>query len=374
MASAKAILRLLRTRKSRYRNYLREIISFVIAWVICIFFYSLILYVTYLEVEIYDYTFSEWLGFTFSVGVIIGVINGLFEVLLFNRLFRKMRFIYIVLNKTFFLVLAFFLTLIIYTFAHEFILVPLGIASHHPDDTFDTIIHSLKLKKHAVVVLLFNFGINYFMQLRKKMGKGVMLNLFLGKYHRPRKEDRIVMFLDLTSSTEIAERLGIYEYSSFVKDFFFDIDDAINESKGAIFQFVGDEVVILWNPKDGSENNNCINFFFKAQKIIYNRRNIYLKKYGVYPEFKAGIHFGTVVITEVGGSKREIAYHGDTINTAARIRSTCRKYNECLLVSAELLSRLPELDRNYTIESAGVTNFKGKKNVVGLFSIYLNKL
>jgi len=77
------------------------------------------------------------------------------------------------------------------------------------------------------------------MQMKKKMGKGVLLNLFLGKYHEPRKEERIVMFLDLTSSTAIAEKLDLYEYSSFLKDFFYDIDEAINETKGLYFNLWG---------------------------------------------------------------------------------------------------------------------------------------
>ena len=54
----------------------------------------------------------------------------------------------------------------------------------------------------------------------KVFSRDLQKNLFLGKYHRPRKEERIVMFLDLTSSTAIAEKLDLYKYSSFLKDFF----------------------------------------------------------------------------------------------------------------------------------------------------------
>ncbi len=68
---------------------------------------------------------------------------------------------------------------------------------------------------------------------------------------RPHKQVKIIMFLDLTSSTTIAEKIGDYKYSAFLRDFFYDLDEIIAETKGAVYQYVGDEVVILWNPNEG---------------------------------------------------------------------------------------------------------------------------
>jgi hypothetical protein len=42
----------------------------------------------------------------------------------------------------------------------------------------------------------------------------------------------------------------------FRKTSFFDRDDAIYEHKGTDSQFVGYEVVIVWNETDGIENSN----------------------------------------------------------------------------------------------------------------------
>ena len=369
MAKLKVILRFIRARRVRYFNDLRIVRDFIISWIVGSSIYSFISYLILEEVNFTLYTPHEWMIYSISVGFVIGLFNGIFEIVLFNRLFNKMKFVFVVLNKTLFFFIAFMFTVAFYILFKNYVLIPVGITLSKELDDFVEVFQSAIVMRHALVGLIINFMINFFMQVKRKMGKGVLLNLFLGRYHRPRREERIVMFLDLTSATAIAEKLDLYKYSSFLKDFFYDIDDAINETKGAIFQFVGDEVVILWHPKDGSENNNCINFFFKAQKVIHDHKSAYLNKYGVFPEFKAGLHFGTVVITEVGGSKQEIAYHGDTINTTARIRSTCNKYKECLLVSAELLSRLNDLDKSYSIESVGVANFKGKANVVGLFRI-----
>ena len=81
------------------------------------------------------------------------------------------------------------------------------------------------------------------------------------------------------------------------------------------------------------------------------------------------MNYGLVTVTEVGEMKKELAYHGDTINIAARIRSSCSNFNKKILVSADLLSLLEEIDNEFIIKFMGVCQLKGKKNAVGVLSI-----
>jgi adenylate cyclase len=87
------------------------------------------------------------------------------------------------------------------------------------------------------------------------------------------------------------------------------------------------------------------------------------------PEFKAGIHIGEVTIVEVGELKKELAYHGDPLNTTARIRSECNRYNKRIIISADLLSLLEDIDQHFSVDSIGVCRLKGKRNVIALFSV-----
>jgi adenylate cyclase len=64
------------------------------------------------------------------------------------------------------------------------------------------------------------------------------------------------------------------------------------------------------------------------------------KKYGVIPEFKAGIHFGSVIRAQIGDLKKEIIFNGDVLNTTARIQSMCNELGKKLLVSEELFNHL----------------------------------
>lgn len=177
------------------------------------------------------------------------------------------------------------------------------------------------------------------------------------------------MFLDLTSSTAIAERIGDHKYSAFLKDFFYDLDEIISKTRGAVYQYVGDEVVVVWDVKGGTENSNCIRCYSEAQKSIYEKKDKYIKLYGVYPQFKAGIHLGEVIVTEVGGLKSEIAYHGDTMNTTSRLCTAAKNHKDGLLISAELLSYLQNIDESYNVESIGLVKFRGKEHDIAAFSV-----
>ena len=66
------------------------------------------------------------------------------------------------------------------------------------------------------------------------------------------------MFLDLDDSTTIAEKLDDLKYHTFVNEFFKDITQSILFTKGEIYQYVGDEIVVSWNMKKGLANSNCV--------------------------------------------------------------------------------------------------------------------
>ena len=63
----------------------------------------------------------------------------------------------------------------------------------------------------------------FFRQLDRILSPGVLVSYLLGRYHRPHREARIFMFLDLKSSTSLAEELGHEAYLGLVNAFFRDI-------------------------------------------------------------------------------------------------------------------------------------------------------
>ncbi len=214
-----------------------------------------------------------------------------------------------------------------------------------------------------LIILVFSWTISFVIRLtlilRRMVGHEVIMKYLSGKYHNPIEEERIFMFIDLQSSTTIAERIGHKQFFSLINELFYEIGDIIIENEGEIYKYVGDEVIVTWTLKRGLRRSQCIKVFFEIeQKILYSKEN-YLTKYGVIPQFRAGVHVGKVIVGEMGDLKSEIAYMGDAVNTASRIQTECKKQNSRLLISKELLTLLPP-DTSYHFEELDQVRLKGK--------------
>lgn len=203
------------------------------------------------------------------------------------------------------------------------------------------------------------------LQVNSKFGQGVFWNIIRGRYNTPKEEKRIFMFLDINSSTTIAEQLGDENYHALLKDFFADITNPIVENKGSIYQYVGDEVVIAWNYAEGIENQHCIRCFFDMKLHIQKNREKYLSRYGLVPSFKAGIHCGRVIAGEVGIIKRDITYSGDVLNTTSRILSKCGELNAEMIASSDVLSEMG-LAQDYVSRPLGAIKLRGKVKEISL--------
>jgi len=209
---------------------------------------------------------------------------------------------------------------------------------------------------------------NFYNQMRVMIGGRILKNLMLGKYHHPKEEKRIFMFLDLKGSTTHGEKLGHIIFSELIQDCFRDLTDAAIKHQVEIYQYVGDEAVLTWTIEEGLEDSNCLMTFFEFQKSIEENKEYYTEKYGFVPEFKAGANMGMVTVAEVGVLKRDISYHSDVLNTAARIEGKCNDYNKNLLISGELKSNL-ENHEFLSFELLGTLPLKGKENKVDIYHV-----
>ncbi len=234
--------------------------------------------------------------------------------------------------------------------------------------------NQIKLKQLLVITiawLLWSFMVaitQLLLQVNSKFGQSTFWNLIRGRYHTPKEEKRIFMFLDLNASTTMAEQLGNEVYHALLKDFFADITDPILENKGNIYQYLGDEVVVAWKHEDGIENNRCIRCFFDIKLHIEKKKEKYPHQYGLVPSFKAGIHCGKVVAGEVGIIKRDITYSGDVLNTTSRIQSMCKQFNAEIIASLDVVTEL-QLINNYAAESLGSIKLRGREKEVLLSAL-----
>lgn len=210
--------------------------------------------------------------------------------------------------------------------------------------------------------------LSFIRQMAKMMGPNILINLLLGKYHIPRSEERIFMFLDMQSSTRYAEKLGHKKFCRLIQDCFNDLTDSAIKHEVEIYQYVGDEAILTWKIKNGLDNFNCITVYYDFIRELSQKDPYYELHYGLTPKFKAGVNIGKVMVAEIGVIKRDITYLSDVLNTASRIQQQCRIYQKNILISGALKKRLPKISP-YVYDHIGNIPLKGKMINVDLYSI-----
>ena len=213
-----------------------------------------------------------------------------------------------------------------------------------------------------IIILIFLFEIIDY------LGQGIILNYITGKYHTPKHEERIFMFLDMKSSTSIAEKLGHIKYFELLKSYYADMTNPIEKYSGKVYQYVGDEIIVTWDLKIGIKNDNCLKCFFSLKEKFEKLANSYEKKYGVIPKFKAALHYGRVTTGEIGILKKEILFSGDVLNTTSRMEKLCNAHNVDCVISKPLFSQL-KLNPKLRIKNIGEHILRGKENSTEIFAL-----
>jgi adenylate cyclase len=308
-----------------------------------------------------DYQFLEGLIF----GTFYGTCFFLVNVLIDKTAIHRLSYWKVLLIKSTFYTIS---LLVVYFIVYSIIVTLNILPDPTPYDLNSVPVNSMLL----IYILVFYTGgsliINFFWQVNKSYGPGGIIQILMGRYHKPQVENRIFIFIDLKGSTTIAEELGHLEYSKLIQNLVYDLNYVAQIYSGEIYQYVGDGVIITWTKRTGLKDLKCIQFFYSFQYRIEKRKQYYLKRFKLIPEFKAGIHLGEVTVAEIGDIKRELAFHGDVVNTAARIQDACNKTGKQFLASKSMAWWIPRHGR-FKVDSVGMLALKGKAKEEEIFSI-----
>jgi len=342
-----------------YRLYL--VINISIIWVI----FSIIFLYNIVEVE-KEHLESRRLSFFSLAFAIIGFIVSGAEAFFLKDAFRRFP---LWLSTIFRMTLTFLLFSIV---SIIFLLAYFVIRYDRAFSEFTGVFLNKILTSPSFIMFMVDLGLLAFisillLEISDKYGPGGFRNLLGGRYNKPRKENRIFVFLDINESTAIAERIGHEKYFNMLKDFFADITEPILANGGHIYQYVGDEVVLSWKNTPANKLR-CLRFIRQAYFTIKKKAIYYQKRYDVAPSFKAGIHAGDVTAGYIGIIKKDLVFSGDTLNTTARIRSKCHEFNHSFILSIDFLRGLEKPDK-YTITEIGNMEFKGRKEKSTVYSL-----
>lgn len=314
-----------------------------------------------------SYDFLSNLIVTPVTALIAGLLTGVLEVMYFQKRFNKKSFGQKILYKSItyiFLIIFFIVALIVLTtgFQPQRSLFDKDIWGNLASFFEVYAIWSLVIFIAVIVVIT-----QFYSEVSENIGAATLRNFFTGKYHKPLQEERVFMFLDMKSSTSIAELLGHLKYFELLKEYYADFSEAIINASAEVYQYAGDEIILSWK-RNHSGNNTCISCFFDLKQALQKKQKKYEQKFGMLPGFKAGIHTGIVTTGEIGTVKKEIFFTGDVLNTSSRIQGLCNSYNVDILLSKELVTLLEE-DVKFNVIALGENSLRGRDEKIELFTV-----
>ncbi len=215
--------------------------------------------------------------------------------------------------------------------------------------------------------LLIGMGV-LMLQMSRVVGERTLRDIVLGRYHRSRTEERFFLFVDVIGSTPLAERIGPGAVHRFLGEVFRLASDPIDDHRGEVHQYVGDEIVITWTVAEGRDGARPVACYFAIEQALARAAPEFERAFGAVPRLRAALHAGPVITGEVGGSRRAIVYHGDVMNTTSRIEQATRDLERPFLVSGDALERLADLE-GYAREDLGPQRLRGRVAAIQVYAV-----
>jgi adenylate cyclase len=181
----------------------------------------------------------------------------------------------------------------------------------------------------VIISVLFNLVYS----ITNLIGTRALLNFITGRYHTPVAENRFVLFVDIAGSTGLAERLGGVGIHRFLDRTFRLLTIPVVDHRGEVLNYVGDEVIVTWPESVGAVDCRPLQCFLAMREELSRAADQFDREFGAVPKIRGSLHFGPVIVGEIGDVKRAIVFNGDVMNTAARLEELSRNVDGGFLAS-----------------------------------------
>jgi adenylate cyclase len=216
----------------------------------------------------------------------------------------------------------------------------------------------------AVVAVVVNLGFG----IANIIGPRALQNFITGRYHSPVEENRFVLFVDIAGSTGLAERLGGVGIHRFLDRTFRLLTLVVVDYRGEVLNYVGDEVIVTWPESRGAIEGRPLQCFVAMREALAQASGRFESEFGAIPRIRGSLHFGPVIVGEIGDVKRAIVFNGDVMNTAARLEELSRKVDGGFLASRMALERFGSAPGVATRE-LGRMPIRGRADGIDVFGI-----
>ncbi|MCB0795869.1 MAG: adenylate/guanylate cyclase domain-containing protein [Flavobacteriales bacterium] len=292
---------------------------------------------------------------------LLGLWTGVLEEFLFGRRFRSLAVPLQVLGKVLAVNALTLLLLLVGFYSGMEDLMPGGAS---PVSGLKEYFSTFDLVRVMLRVVIITTATILLVQLEELMGRRMFLGYVLGRYERPTPEERVMLTLDLVGSTTLAEKMGDLKYFRFLNTTYSLMTDAVLRNEAQIHKYIGDEVIFSWPMRIGVREQNCLDLYFDIVERLEEHAQEMNVEFGELPRYRAAVHGGRVISAQIGHIKRAIEFSGDVMNTVSRMLGASKELGTGLLVSAELLDRIPDVRSRFEVRERHVLQVRGRKREV----------
>ena len=219
-----------------------------------------------------------------------------------------------------------------------------------------------------VYAVIFLFLINLVLGIANIIGPRAFRNFITGRYNAPVEENRFVLFVDIAGSTGLAERLGGVGIHRLLDRTFRLPTAAVVDYRGEVLNYVGDEVIVTWNEDGGAADCRPLRCFMAMREELARASSQLQREFGVVPRIRGSLHFGPVIIGEIGDVKRAIVFNGDVMNTAARLEELSRNVDGGFLASRAAMERFSSAPP-FAVRELGRLPIRGRADGIDVVGI-----
>jgi len=210
--------------------------------------------------------------------------------------------------------------------------------------------------------------VNLVLGITNIIGPRAFLNFIIGRYHTPIEEKRFVLFVDIAGSTGLAERLGGVAIHRLLDRTFRLLTLSVIDYRGEVLNYVGDEVIVTWPERSGAIGCRPLRCFMAMRDELTRATSQLEREFGVVPRIRGSLHFGPVIVGEIGDLKRAIVFNGDVMNTAARLEELSRNVDGGFLASRAAMQRFDSAPP-FAVRELGRLAIRGRADGIDVVGI-----
>ncbi|CAD0186162.1 Adenylate cyclase 1 [Ruegeria sp. THAF57] len=163
-----------------------------------------------------------------------------------------------------------------------------------------------------------------------------------------RKENIAVLFIDIVGFTKYAAGRDPYEVIEVLRGFHARMETEVFRHHGTLDKYLGDGLMATFGtpvptPLDATNAVACARDMVR----VVDRWNVERKRQGE-PEIQVGIgvHYGSVVLGDIGANRLEFAVIGDAVNVAAKLEALTREFGARAVLSDAINVQLQQEGQN----------------------------